>query len=91
MESLQKKIQERAYDLFRQRGSKPGHAMEDWIRAEKEITSQKAAFESKSAPARPVESYVIENKKQSQPGQKQDMDSMKKGEKRFQSANSRNF
>ncbi len=38
MDDLQEKIKERAFALYLERGRQPGHAMEDWIRAEKEIT-----------------------------------------------------
>mgnify|MGYP001561238807 CR=1 FL=1 len=37
MDDLQEKIKERAFALYLERGRQPGHAMEDWIRAEKEI------------------------------------------------------
>jgi|GEM_PF-1671878 hypothetical protein len=39
MNDLQEKIKERAYALYLQRGCKPGHAMEDWIKAELEIAA----------------------------------------------------
>jgi len=32
-------IAHRAYELYVQRGSQPGKAVEDWIRAEKELTA----------------------------------------------------
>ncbi len=32
-----KMIQERAYELFVKRGSEPGHELEDWLQAEREI------------------------------------------------------
>ena len=38
MDDLQEKIKERAFALYLERGRQPGHAMEDCIRAEKEIT-----------------------------------------------------
>ena len=90
MESLQRKIEQRAYDLFVERGGKPGHAMEDWVRAEKEIIGQKAAIETKASPVHPVDSFVFESKKQSQPAQKQELYPAKKNERKFQSVNSRN-
>jgi len=32
-------IQKRAYELFVERGQDPGHELEDWLRAENEISS----------------------------------------------------
>jgi hypothetical protein len=34
---LEVKIRERAYQLYVERGSTPGHENEDWLRAEREI------------------------------------------------------
>ena len=31
-------VQERAYELFLQRGQEPGHELEDWLQAEREIS-----------------------------------------------------
>jgi DUF2934 family protein len=36
------KIRSRAYQLYEERGREDGHAMEDWLRAEGEITGNKA-------------------------------------------------
>jgi len=36
------KIRSRAYQLYEERGRENGHAMEDWLRAEAEITCNKA-------------------------------------------------
>jgi Protein of unknown function (DUF2934) len=33
----QQKIQQRAYELYEERGREDGHAEEDWLRAEAEI------------------------------------------------------
>ena len=30
-------IQQRAYELFLQRGQEPGHELEDWLKAEQEV------------------------------------------------------
>jgi Protein of unknown function (DUF2934) len=30
-------IQERAYELFLKRGQQPGHELEDWLQAEREV------------------------------------------------------
>lgn len=32
-----KKIERRAYELYLDRGSEPGHDFEDWLRAEREL------------------------------------------------------
>jgi hypothetical protein len=36
----QKKIELRAYDLYLERGSDPGHDFEDWLQAERELTNR---------------------------------------------------
>ena len=37
---LEVKIRERAYQLYVERGSVPGHENEDWFRAEREVLSR---------------------------------------------------
>jgi DUF2934 family protein len=37
---LNAKIRERAYQLYLERGSTPGHENEDWFRAEREILAR---------------------------------------------------
>jgi Protein of unknown function (DUF2934) len=37
--TLEQQIRQRAYRLFEERGCKDGHAVEDWLRAEREIRS----------------------------------------------------
>ena len=37
---LEIKIRERAYQLYVERGSTPGHENEDWLRAEREILAR---------------------------------------------------
>ena len=39
---LQEKIRLRAYALYEQRGREDGHDLEDWLRAESEVTERKA-------------------------------------------------
>lgn len=34
---IQKAIQARAFELFQQRGNKPGGALDDWLQAEEEV------------------------------------------------------
>ena len=41
-------IAHRAHELYVQRGSQPGKAVEDWIRAEKELTSEVAIAPAKT-------------------------------------------
>ena len=36
---LQEQIRQRAYELYLERGGQEGHAEEDWLRAEAEISS----------------------------------------------------
>jgi Protein of unknown function (DUF2934) len=38
---LEHQIRLRAYELYEARGSEDGHEMEDWLRAEEELTSKK--------------------------------------------------
>ena len=40
--SLEEQIQRRAYRLYEARGREDGHELEDWLRAEEEITHEKA-------------------------------------------------
>ena len=42
-ESVRKKIEERAYQLFLKRGGVHGYHVEDWARAEKEVLAEVAA------------------------------------------------
>jgi DUF2934 family protein len=39
---LQEQIRRRAYELYEQRGRDDGHQLEDWLRAESEVTQKKA-------------------------------------------------
>ncbi len=39
-EEPQQKIRERAYQLYEQRGRRDGHALEDWLQAERELTGR---------------------------------------------------
>ena len=39
---LEYQIRLRAYELYEARGRKDGHEVEDWLRAEEEITEKKA-------------------------------------------------
>jgi Protein of unknown function (DUF2934) len=39
---IKKEIRKRAYELFEARGREEGHDLEDWFRAEKEITGRKS-------------------------------------------------
>ena len=54
MDSVQDRIARRAYDLFVARGGEHGYHIEDWLRAEKEIISEKAtpAPKTKKAPVK---------------------------------------
>jgi hypothetical protein len=36
-EGTQQSVQERAYELFLTRGKEPGHELEDWLQAEREV------------------------------------------------------
>jgi hypothetical protein len=39
---LQEEIRRRAHELYEQRGREDGHELEDWLRAESEVTQKKA-------------------------------------------------
>jgi hypothetical protein len=41
-----KMIQERAYELFVQRGRIPGHELEDWLQAEREVCAPETHHET---------------------------------------------
>jgi len=41
-DELKEKIRLRAYELYEQRGKGDGHALDDWLQAEAELTEQKA-------------------------------------------------
>jgi len=40
-------IRARAYSLFESRGRQPGHALDDWLQAEREILRQSSASEDR--------------------------------------------
>jgi hypothetical protein len=54
-ESLRKKIEERAYQLFLKRGGVHGYHVEDWARAEKEVLAEEAAQKPSGAWKAPVQ------------------------------------
>jgi DUF2934 family protein len=41
-EDIESQIRLRAFELYQDRGRKDGHELEDWLRAEDEITGKKA-------------------------------------------------
>jgi hypothetical protein len=53
-ETLRKKVEERAYELFVKRGGAHGYHMEDWTRAEKELTAEAAKPVPKAAALKPA-------------------------------------
>jgi P-type Cu2+ transporter len=40
---IQERIRQRAYELYEQRGRQDGHAEQDWLEAEREISKAAAA------------------------------------------------
>ena len=38
--------QRRAYEIYEARGSAPGHALDDWLQAERELQAESNRFES---------------------------------------------
>lgn len=43
-------IRERAYQLYEERGSQPGHELDDWLQAEAEMLSKKPARTQQRTP-----------------------------------------
>jgi hypothetical protein len=41
-QDLEQEISLRAYELYEARGREEGHELEDWLRAEEEVTKRKA-------------------------------------------------
>lgn len=41
-QNLEEQIRQRAYELYEKRGRGDGHDLDDWLRAEEEVTQQKA-------------------------------------------------
>jgi hypothetical protein len=39
---LEAQIRQRAFELFQERGSEPGHENEDWFRAEQEVRARQS-------------------------------------------------
>ena len=37
--ATEQEIRRRAYELYLERGAQPGHELEDWLRAERELTA----------------------------------------------------
>jgi len=83
--NLQEKIKERAYALYLERGSKPGHAQEDWARAEKEITEQfSARNREKTGSQQPLTAQTNEKtveQPRQEPATKQESKQLKKNSK----------
>jgi DUF2934 family protein len=55
--NLDEEIQRRAYEIYIQRGQEDGYALDDWLRAEREIRAhgnqrQPSAYSSPSSPNR---------------------------------------
>jgi Protein of unknown function (DUF2934) len=50
-ELSKKDISQRAYDLYVRRGGQPGKDVEDWVRAEKELTGEVAVAPAKTLTA----------------------------------------
>ena len=48
MADLRKRIEERAYQLYLERGGRGGDAVSDWQRAEREIMAEVSAEERKA-------------------------------------------
>ena len=47
-------IAKRAYELYLQRGSLPGHELDDWLAAEAELSGAAAIASAREAPVQPV-------------------------------------
>jgi hypothetical protein len=40
-QQLEEQLRQRAYELYEERGREEGHEVDDWLRAEEEITGKK--------------------------------------------------
>ena len=40
-QDLEEQIRQRAFELFESRGREDGHELDDWLRAEEEVTQQR--------------------------------------------------
>ena len=40
-QNIEEQIRQRAFELYESRGREDGHDLDDWLRAEKEVTQQK--------------------------------------------------
>lgn len=40
-------IAQRAYELYQQRGCQPGHEMEDWLEAQRQLSAQSSTGETR--------------------------------------------
>jgi HSP20 family molecular chaperone IbpA len=58
MEVMQQRIAERAQKIFRERGGAVGHAVEDWLRAERETTWRPALEVRRTKDAFVIEAAV---------------------------------
>ena len=47
-QEVEHQVRRRAYELYVERGSEDGHELENWLRAEQEITEKKARAASAS-------------------------------------------
>ena len=54
-------ISQRAYELFLQRGSAPGHENDDWLQAEAELMEARRSAQAAFAPAGGEESGSVES------------------------------
>jgi hypothetical protein len=50
-ELSKEQIEHRAYELYERRGGQPGKDVEDWVRAEKELTCEVAVAPAKTMTA----------------------------------------
>jgi hypothetical protein len=41
--TFEEKVRQRAQQLYEKRGSAPGHALDDWLQAERELLAQREA------------------------------------------------
>ena len=60
------KIAERAFEIFRTRGATPGHDLDDWLQAERELVNMEPPKRAESYSSKSAASYQSKPRRQAQ-------------------------